>query len=211
MCSSDLFDFQCALMSVPKDLGVGIDSIPGTVPYLVPEEARAASWRERLGEKDFKVGIGWQGNPRGAIDKGRSVPLQQFRPLSQVPGVRLISLQRTHGLDQLDRLPSGMNVETLGAFDEGDDAFIDTAAIMENLDLVVTSDTATAHLAGALGRPAWVALKHVPDWRWMLDRSDTPWYPTVRLFRQNARGRWEGVFSAMAEALRELMQSRRTA
>ena len=114
------------------------------------------------------------------------------------------------GLDQLAQLPDGMVVETLGSFDEGSDAFVDTAAIMQNLDLIVTSDTAIAHLAGALGRPVWVALKHVPDWRWMLDRSDTPWYPTMRLFRQSVRGRWEDVFFAVAEALRELVQSRRS-
>jgi hypothetical protein len=159
----------------------------------------------------FKVGIGWQGNPKGAIDRGRSIPLAQFATLSQVPDVRLISLQRTHGLDQLERLPPGMTVETLGAFDEGDDAFLDTAAIMQNLDLVVTSDTAIAHLAGALGRPVWVALKHVPDWRWMLDRSDSPWYPTMRLFRQTARGQWESVFASIADALRATAAARRNA
>jgi hypothetical protein len=117
--------------------------------------------------------------------------------------VRLISLQKTHGLDQLAALPDGMRVETLGAFDSGADAFADTAAILQSLDLVVTSDTALAHLAGALGVPVWVALKQVPDWRWMLGVSESPWYPTMRLFRQPARGDWESVFAAMARTLRE--------
>src|SRR5258708_5965931 len=121
--------------------------------------------------------------------------------LGTVPGVRLISLQKTHGLDQLAQLPAGMRVETLGAFDEGKDAFIDTAAIMQGLDLIITSDTSTAHLAGALGRPTWVALKHIPDWRFMLERGDSPWYPTMRLFRQPARDDWNSVFAATAEAL----------
>jgi ADP-heptose:LPS heptosyltransferase len=120
-----------------------------------------------------------------------------------LPGVCLISLQKHHGVDQLNDLPEGMKIETLNHdFDAGPDAFIDTAAIMESLDLVITTDTAIAHLAGALGRPVWVVLSEVPDWRWMLDRTDSPWYPTMRLFRQQQRGEWPPVFSAMAERLR---------
>jgi ADP-heptose:LPS heptosyltransferase len=104
----------------------------------------------------------------------------------------------------LAALPEGIVVEDLSAgLDDGPDAFIDTAAVMAHLDLVVTSDTAIAHLAGALGRPAWVALKHVPDWRWLLDREDSPWYPTLRLFRQPAPGAWDQVFERIAGELRE--------
>jgi tetratricopeptide (TPR) repeat protein len=195
------FHFQCALMSLPLHLGIGLDDLPGRVPYLAPEIERAAQWRARLGEEGFTVGISWQGNPKGKIDRGRSIPLAEFAPLAAIPGVRLISVQKTHGLDQLARVPAGMRVETLGAFDEDGDALVDTAAIMESLDLIVTSDTATAHLAGALARPVWVALQSVPDWRWMLDREDSPWYPTMRLFRQRARGDWKGIFARMAHAL----------
>ena len=109
--------------------------------------------------------------------------------------MRLISLQKHHGLDQLTNLPPGATVESLGdEFDSGPDAFIDTAAVMSNLDLIITSDTSIAHLAGALGRPTWVALKYVPDWRWLLDRDDSPWYPTMRLFRQETPGNWRFVF-----------------
>ena len=108
-------------------------------------------------------------------------------PLASVPGVRLISLQKAEGTEQL---ASSMTVESLGEdFDSGPDGFIDTAAVMMNLDLVITSDTAIAHLAGALGRPVWVALRAVPDWRWLLERTDSPWYPTMRLFRQSDAGR----------------------
>jgi hypothetical protein len=122
------------------------------------------------------------------IDIGRSFPLTHFEGLSKIPGVRLISLQKNAGVEQLRELPAGMSVETLGdEFDAGPDAFLDTAAAMESLDLVIASDTAVAHLAGALGRPVWVALKYVPDWRWLLDRADSPWYPTMRLFRQKRR------------------------
>jgi tetratricopeptide (TPR) repeat protein len=198
------FDFQCALMSLPHWLGMDLATLPNPARYLSAEETLVARWRERIGRQGFKIGIAWQGNPRGEIDKGRSIPLASFAPLAGVPGLRLISLQKNHGLDQLTRLPSGMAVETLGDFDRGDDAFIDTAAIMQCLDLVVTSDTAAPHLAGALGVPTWVALKAVPDWRWMLDRTDSPWYPSLTLFRQSTPGDWQGVFSRMAGALRQL-------
>jgi ADP-heptose:LPS heptosyltransferase len=117
----------------------------------------------------------------------------------------LISIQKGHGLDQLSDLPSGMMVENSDAeFDIGRDAFIDTAAIMSCLDLIVTSDTSIAHLAGALGRPVWVGLKDVPEWRWMLDRSDSPWYPTMKLYRQTVRDDWNGVFERVADDVAKL-------
>ena len=122
-----------------------------------------------------------------------------FRPLTTVPGVRLISLQKGEGEDQVPA--AAFTVETLPGLDAGPDAFLDTAAVMLTLDLVVTSDTSIAHLAGALGRPVWVALRRVPDWRWLLDRRDSPWYPTMRLFRQTTDGDWTSVFAAMTEAL----------
>jgi ADP-heptose:LPS heptosyltransferase len=127
-----------------------------------------------------------------------------------MPGVRLISLQKTDGLDQLHDLPTGMRIETLGAdFDAGPDAFADTAAIMSLLDLVITADTSIAHLAGALGRSVWVALKQVPDWRWMLDRSNTPWYPTMSPYRQEVRGDWAHVFQCIAADVARLRPSER--
>jgi tetratricopeptide (TPR) repeat protein len=199
------FDFQCALMSLAERFGITLSTLSDRVPYLFAEDALVARWRERIGEQGFRIGICWQGNPMGKIDRGRSVALANYRPLSAIPGVRLIALQKSHGMNQLEHLPNGMKVETPGAFDEGEDAFIDTAAIMQNLDLVITSDTAIAHLSGALGRASWVALKHMPDWRWMLSRPDSPWYPTIRLFRQAARDNWDSVFAAMAEALPALV------
>ncbi len=196
------FDFQCALMSLPHRLQT--TDLRAETPYLTAEPALVAQWQNRIGAYGFKIGLCWQGNPKGKIDLGRSIPLLNYAPLASVPNVRLISLQRTHGLDQLQRLPAGMTIETLGEFDTGDDAFIDTTAIMHAVDLIITSDTAIPHLAGALGRPAWVALKHVPDWRWMLERSDSPWYRSLKLFRQPAPGDWDSVTTAMAEALEGL-------
>jgi tetratricopeptide (TPR) repeat protein len=205
LCDGDSpVDFQCALMSLPQRFGTALETLPSNVPYVFAEPDLVEAWRQRLGTDGFKLGVCWQGNPAGAIDKGRSIPLREFRPLANLAGVRLISLQRTHGLDQLANLPEVMRVETLGAFDVGKDAFVDTAAIMESLDLIVTSDTSVAHLAGALGRPVWLATKHTPDWRWMLKRSDTPWYPTMRLFRQPVRGDWASVFAEMAQALKQM-------
>jgi Flp pilus assembly protein TadD len=168
-------------------------------PYLFAEPDRVTAWRTRLGMGGFRVGINWQGFPGRFEDRGRSFPLALFQPLAAVPGVRLISLQKGDAGAQI--AAAGFPVEALDGLDNGPDAFLDTAAVMASLDLVVTSDTSIAHLAGALGRPVWVALRLVPDWRWMLDRTDSPWYPTMRLFRQSRDGDWASVFAAMAEVL----------
>jgi len=196
------FDFQIALMSIPRVLGIRPNNIPAPARYLHADATRVDVWRARLGEHGFKVGLCWQGNPAGSIDNGRSIPLREFLPLAQIDRVRIVSLQKNVGLDQLDTRPPGLTIETPGyEFDGGPDAFVDTAAMMANLDLVVTSDTSIAHLAGALGCPVWVALKHVPDWRWMLDRNDSPWYPAMRLFRQARVDDWAGVIGHIAEKL----------
>ncbi|MFO1159366.1 MAG: DUF6165 family protein [Reyranellaceae bacterium] len=201
------YDLRIPLISLPLALRSTLQTIPADIPYLGADEARIARWRQRLAGAGFIVGICWQGN-RSAIDRGRSFPVAELAPLSRVPGVRLVALQKGDGLAQLADLPEGMRVETPGDdFDAGPDAFLDTAAILRLCDLVVTSDTAVAHLAGALGVRTWVALKAVPDWRWMLDRSDTPWYPTLRLFRQKARGQWAPVFREIAAELARLVEA----
>jgi hypothetical protein len=197
------FDFRCAVMSLPYRFGTEVSSIPNEVPYLSAEKDLVAYWKNKIGEVGFKIGIAWQGQPQGALDS-RRFALAEIAPLSRLPGVRLISVQKHDGLDQLASLPADIKVETLGDFDSGPDGFIDTAAVMENLDLIVTSDTSIAHLAGALARPTWVALKHVPEWRSLLDRDDTPWYPTMRLFRQETDGDWTAVFAKMEQELRSL-------
>lgn len=201
------FDFHCPLMSVPSAMGTTLETIPARVPYLAAESKRVSHWRERLTAGGFRIGIAWQGNPSGTIDRGRSAPLAKFAPLARLPGVRLISLQNQHGLDQLDRLPAGMIVETMAAdFDSSPDAFLDTAALIMNLDLVISTDTAVIHLAGALDRPVWVALKADPYWVWMMDREDSPWYSSALLFRQTIGGDWTDVFERMAGKLIDLRQ-----
>ena len=194
------FDFQIRLLSIPGVRGTSLATIPGEAPYLLPEADRVAVWRDRLPQDGLRVGIHWQGNKEYGGDRRRSLALAQFAPLAAIAGVRLISLQKGEGLEQIDNLPPGMKVETFGEeFDAGPDAFLDTAAVMQMLDLVVSSDSAVVHLAGALGRPVWVLLPHVPDWRWLLGREDSPWYPTARLFRQPRSGDWESVFLKIAE------------
>ncbi|MFI5011711.1 MAG: tetratricopeptide repeat protein [Hyphomicrobiales bacterium] len=203
------FDCEIALVSLPKAFKTGLDNVPTPIRYLRAEETLVDRWAARIGLEGLRVGIAWQGSPNLKADTARAAPLRAFAPLAALPGVRLISLQKNSGVDQLAGGDASFAVETLGEdFDAGPDAFIDTAAVMANLDLVITCDTSIAHLAGALGKPVWVALKRVPDWRWLLEREDTPWYPTMRLFRQKERGEWGEVFGRMAQALAGLAQPR---
>jgi ADP-heptose:LPS heptosyltransferase len=152
----------------------------------------------------LKVGIAWQGNPDHPKDRYRSIPLRFFAALAKVAGVSLISLQTGPGREQLDSLAKPFPLVDLGQR-LGD--FYATAALVRNLDLVITCDSAPAHLAGALGVPTWVALAATPDWRWLLARSDSPWYPSMRLFRQ-AGGGWEGVFEEIQSELAERARER---
>ncbi len=195
-------DAHVSLTSLPHFLGTTLETIPAAASYLKAEPELAEKWRKKIGKKGFRIGLNWKGKTGGDNDPFRSFPLAALAPLARVPGVRLISLQKGDGVAELDGLPEGMTVETLGEdFDSGPDAFIDSAAVMEALDLVVTCDTSIAHLAGALGRPVWVGLKHVPEWRWQLGRTDSPWYPGMTLFRQAGHGDWHSVFAAMAARL----------
>ena len=196
------YDFHLPLMSVPHLLDITLQDLARTIPYLSAEPDHVQAWAMRLPAAQFRVGIIWQGKPTEMSTIGRSIPLRAFAPLCDVPGVMLISLQKYAGAEQLENLPPGMRVETLGEdFDAGPDAFVDCAAVMKNLDLVISSDTAAAHLAGALGCPVWIVLKYVPDWRWMMHRDDSPWYPTARLFRQIRHGDWDEVFERIAREL----------
>jgi tetratricopeptide (TPR) repeat protein len=190
-------ELQCPLLSLPKLLGTRVGTIPAPCPYVRPQPERVARWRERLGAADRLIGIHWQGST-GRADSGRSFPLRYFASIARIPGVRLISLQQGAGTEQLEQPGRDWPVEDFAAEVK---AFPDTAALMSALDLVITSDTCAAHLSGALGLPTWVALKHRPDWRWMLEREDCPWYPRMRLFRQPDPGAWQLVFERMAREL----------
>jgi len=203
------FDYHCALMSLPFAFKTSMETIPADIPYLKAHPARIEKWKNRIGKDGFKIGICWQGSTLPySIPMRRSFPLSLLNTVSQISGVRLISLQKSDGIEQLSNLPDGMRVQTLGDdFDSGPDAFLDAAAVMENLDLIISADTAVAHLAGAMGRPTWIALKDVPDWRWFQNQSVSPWYPTMRLFRQTQRDDWLGVFAQIEAELKKVIIS----
>jgi hypothetical protein len=215
-------------MSLPAILGTTLASLPGDYPYLAPDAATVERWRpvverslamaypggdSRRGEggRGLKIGIAWQGNPRNRNDRWRSFPLPLFEALAGLPGVRLISLQKGQGTEQLDQLAGRFPVAVLpdcraGGGDRRD--FLDTAALMSLVDLVIAPESAVGHLAGSLGVRAWIPLPRVADWRWLLDRDDSPWYPSVTLFRQDSSGDWAPVFRRMADRLEaELSQA----
>jgi tetratricopeptide (TPR) repeat protein len=199
------FDVHFPLMSLAGAFETTLATLPRSVPYVWPDPNLVDNWRIALEPlKGFKVGIVWQGNPKQEDDRHRSVSLALFAPLAAVPGVQLISLQVGFGVDQLARVP--FPVTDLGSrFDPS--SLQDLAAVLPNLDLVVTVCTSVAHLAGALGVPGWVVLKFVPYWCWLLNRSDSPWYPSLRLFRQPRQGAWSEVFALMATSLRDKLKS----
>jgi Flp pilus assembly protein TadD len=197
-------DWRAPLYSVPAFVGTSMDTLPRKVPYLHPDAALVERWRERLaGISGFRVGIVWAGTPQFLHDpwRRRAIPLREFEPLARIPGVSLISLQVQYGLDQLPG--AGFPIVDLGpALTATPGAFIDAAAVVANLDLVVSVDTGFAHFAGALGARTWTVLPRASCWRWMLDRTDSPWYPTMRLFRQNRPGDWASVVQRIATELR---------
>lgn len=192
------FDVHCEMMSLPMAMGLAISDLPGRLPYLAVDPARLKRWRKRLKPLPRPlVGLVWAGRPTHLNDSNRSVGLDMLSPLA-MPGITFLALQKGPAEIQAARPPAGMKIERLG--DEIVD-FDDTAAILTQTDLLISVDSAPVHLAGALGRPAWVMLPYVPDWRWMLNRDDSPWYPSLRLFRQPSRGDWTTVCRKMAAEL----------
>jgi cytochrome c-type biogenesis protein CcmH/NrfG len=209
------FDSQAALMSMPYILNTQEDTIPNMHPYLFADEDLVAHWHDQLKEdKNFKVGLCWQGNPNyhtqflRMIVAGKSMRPATFAPLSAIKGVSFYSLQKFHANNVDESLPEEFRINTFDdSFDNGHGRFMDTAALMKNLDLIITVDTATAHLAGGLGVPVWTVLPKFADWRWLLDRSDTPWYPTMRLFRQTVADDWTTVIDDLFQALEPLVRA----
>jgi len=197
------FDFHVPVLSLPHRLGTTVATIPGEVPYLKIDELLRQKWREKLSPWDgtLKAGLAWAGSKRHKGDKRRSLTLAQLAPLANIPGITFFSLQKDDGSEQTSSPPAGMNLVDL-APDLAD--FTDTGAAIESLDLTVSVDTSIVHLAGALARPVWTLIAMPPDWRWMLDRQDTPWYPTMRLFRQTTVGDWTPVIDAVAQQLSQL-------
>jgi Tfp pilus assembly protein PilF/ADP-heptose:LPS heptosyltransferase len=193
------FDLHCPITSLPLLMNTTLETIPQNVPYIFADRQRCEKWRQKIPPDNRKrVGLVWAGNPEHANDHNRSIALKHFAPLARVPNVQFFSLQigepsgqqRPFGLEMLD-------------YTSELKSFADTAALIEQLDLVISVDTSVAHLAGAMGKPVWVLLPTPPDWRWMLDRTDSPWYPTMRLFRQARWGQWTQVLNDAATALEQ--------
>jgi Flp pilus assembly protein TadD len=216
-------DVHAPLMSLPAILGTTLASVPSECPYFCLDAAIIERWRAFVeqslaaaypgdeghgqdGHRQFRIGVVWQGNPAHRNDCRRSFPLEFFAHLAELPNVRLISLQKGKGIEQLDALRGRFPIAVFpGCGPEGDDRrdFLDTAAIMTLVDLVIAPDSSAAHLAGSLGVRTWVPLTAVSDWRWLMDRNDSPWYPSLTLFRQDSTGDWEAVFRKMADRLRD--------
>jgi hypothetical protein len=199
------FDFCAPLMSLPHVFGTELETIPARTPYLAAPPARVAAWRERLAALPRRrIGLVWAGNPRphqpeaNAVDRRRSTSLDRFAPLAEVPGVSFVSLQKGAAAVQSRTPPSGMVVHD---WTEELVDFAETAALVEALDLVISVDTSVVHLVGALGKEIWMLNRFDGCWRWLLDRTDSPWYPTLRQFRQRRPGDWDGVISDIRDAL----------
>jgi tetratricopeptide (TPR) repeat protein len=189
-------DLQCSLMSLPGLFGTTIESIPAPIPYLRADPSLSAHWQSRLAQSPHRrIGLVWSGRSAQRADRNRSIPPAALAPLAAVDGVFFCSLQK----DPAPPPPLPHLADWTADLHD----FADTAALIENLDLVITIDTAVAHLAGAMGRPTWLLLKHHPDWRWLLHRSDSPWYPTMRLFRQTNHGDWTDPIAQIVDALRQ--------
>jgi Tfp pilus assembly protein PilF len=217
---------HASLMSLPAILKTTQRTVPSRIPYIFADPVVVERWRPALAAaiarhqedgrhggaaadrrgRPFLVGVAWQGAPTNPNDHWRSFPLAKLAPVADVPGVRLVSVQAVDGLDQIAAL--GGRFPMIDIESRRPREFTDTAALISQLDLVITPDTAIAHLAGGLGVPVWLALCTVGEWRWMVERDDSPWYPTMRIFRQTRLGDWDGVFRRMAEVLRQHLSDR---
>ena len=199
-------DAYAPLMSLPGVLGIDAPLESTQDPYIFSDPDLVRKWKQKLPfPADFRIGVAWQGNQKYAGDALRSVPLRHFQRLSTIPGVRLLSLQQGHGIEQIAELGEPFEIQTLSAeLDRENGAFADTAAIIANLDLVITSDTAIPHLAGAMGKSVWMATSYSPDWRWPDRGPECPWYPSMKLFHQCQLRNWHSVFVSIESELRHL-------
>ncbi|MHB8746494.1 MAG: tetratricopeptide repeat protein, partial [Gammaproteobacteria bacterium] len=199
-------DMHAPLLSLPNIFHTTLSSIPAQIPYLTADHELVESWRDKIGtvERKLKVGLVWAGNPSHQNDHNRSCSLQAYAPLARVPGVAFFSLQKGPAAVQLNDAPQGLNL-----IDYTDElvSYSDTAALLANLDLIISVDTSVVHLAGAMGKVVWALLPFAPDWRWLLDREDSPWYPTMRLFRQPQSGDWASVMESVRAAMLEFLRN----
>ncbi len=196
------FDCHCPLLSLPCAFGTDLNSIPGKIPYIYPSPGLVEAWRNKLQWNSLRVGLVWGGNPKHPYELWRSIKLEQFASLTNLPGAVYYSLQMGPPARELKQVGSGIKIIDLQSEQKD---FADTAAIVANLDLVISIDTSVAHLAGAMGKPVWILLHKSPDWRWLLAREDSPWYPTAHLFRQSTLGNWKDVLTRVELELGEIV------
>lgn len=188
-----------SFLSLPFLMGTDLDNVPGDVPYVTADPVRSAAWRARLDMvRGYRVGVSWYTD----TDPTRRFPLSSFDPIAAIPAVSLVSLQKGKALSEAAAVGWQRPLVIFPDMDEDGHAFMDTAAIIANLDLVITNDTSLGHLAGALGRPVWLCVGKSPDWRWGERGETTPWYPTMRIFRSKQLWRWEELFADAAERLK---------
>jgi hypothetical protein len=193
------FDVHVPLLSLPGLFGTTVGSIPSDIPYIDADPGLIDQWRIRLDDDHkCKIGIVWAGNLNHKNDHSRSCSLSDFATLAGIPELSIYSLQKGPASVEVNKWPGGEKIIKL---DSEIHDFADTAAIIANLDLVISIDTVVAHLAGAMGKPVWTLLPFVPDWRWLLNRNDSPWYPSMRLFRQTRANDWAGVFKRLKQTL----------
>jgi tetratricopeptide (TPR) repeat protein len=196
------FDIHCPLLSLPLAFATSLETIPARVPYLATSKAHLKKWTQRLPKPSGpRIGLGWAGNPNFKSDFSRSIGLPPMLPLLARTDLHFFGLQKDLREGDREILRGNPLITHLG---DEIETFSDTAAIISLLDLVISSDTSIVHLACALGKPVWILLPFVPDWRWLLDRDDSPWYPTARLFRQTETREWQGVIRRVQNALRDL-------
>lgn len=199
------FDLHVPLMSLPLVFGTTLETIPGRSPYIAPDTERLARWTERLGARTCpRVGLVWRGNPRHDADAWRSMPFEQMHQML-VPGIDFVSFQKDTPPGELAALAADTRIRSVA---DALDDFEDTCAAIACCDVVISVDTAVAHLAGAMGKPVWIALPHRAEWRWMRDRTDSPWYPSAVLLRQERQGDWSSLIGALRERLAALVASR---
>ncbi len=199
------FDIQCPLLSLPLAFNTTLEDIPVEFPYLSINLNKIQKWRQYLAadQSKKKVGLVWAGRPTHKKDRKRSLALEAFKPLTDIPRITFYSLQKGEAGQQIKNSSKGIKlIDVTGELVD----FTETGALIENLDLVISVDTAVAHLTGALGRPIWTLLPYLPDWRWLLNREDSPWYPSMRLFRQPSPGDWTSVILSVRDCLLKIIK-----
>lgn len=206
------FDVHSPLLSLPFILKTTLKTIPSKVGYIHSDPSLSKKWDKKISNnKKIKLGICWQGNKEQKHDHKRSIPLHYWKTLLDKNTVDFISLQKGYGQEQIKKYGyKKLITDYSNIMDNGKDAFVDTAPIIDNLDLIISSDTAIPHLAGAMNKPIWLLLPYSPDWRWLLDGSESPWYPSMRLFRQKELGNWHGVFNEVSIELDKFISGKAT-